>query len=102
MTIRYSEGSPYSATPISNNILEYLDYWNGYFVFPSDLDTVYTIEAKYENRPDLLSFDIYGSTRYWWIFSLRNPDILKDPIYDMKTGITIFLPPKSSLPGAPR
>lgn len=25
-----------------------------------------------ENRPDLLSYDIYGSTQYWWILMLYN------------------------------
>ena len=100
--VNYSQSSPYSSTPQVNYLLEYLDYWNGYYVFPSDSDSLYTVEKRYEHRPDLLSFDMYGSPRYWWIFALRNPDQLKDPIYDLKAGMVISLPAKSALPGIPR
>lgn len=55
-------------------------------------DEEYIINAMYSERPDLLAFDLYGSTRLWWVFSLRNPDVLKDPIRDFKEGVTIFLP----------
>lgn len=98
----YSSSSPYASTPRANYLLEYLDYWNGYYVFPNDLDTAYTVESKYENRPDLLSYDLYGSSKYWWVFSLRNPDKIKDPIYDLRAGITISVPAKNTLPGGPR
>lgn len=102
MSANYADNSPYASTRTVNYLVEYLDYWNGYFVLPNDLDVLYTVEAKYENRPDLLSFDLYGSPRYWWVFALRNPNVIKDPIYDMKPGISIILSPKSALPGAPR
>ena len=43
-------------------------------------------------RPDLLAYDRYGSSRYWWLFAMRNKDIIIDPIQDFKTGITIRIP----------
>lgn len=55
-------------------------------------DEEYVINAMYAERPDLLAFELYGSTRLWWVFAIRNPDLLKDPIRDFKEGLKIFLP----------
>ena len=60
-------------------------------------DEKYVINAMYDERPDLLAHDIYGSARLWWIFALRNPNILKDPIRDFKAGLSIFLPSKDNV-----
>ena len=98
----YSTGSPWANTPEKNVYLEYLDFWKGPFLSPSSSDKTYIVQPKYNKRPDLLSFDLYGTTSYWWIFSLRNPDIIKDPMYDLKPGITIYLPSKDSLPQGER
>lgn len=64
---------------------------------PTENDEAYTLNAKYAERPDLLAYDLYGSSRLWWVFTLRNPDLLKDPIRDFKEGITIFLPSSDSV-----
>jgi hypothetical protein len=60
-------------------------------------DESYIISPLYDERPDLLAYAIYDNTRLWWVFSLRNPDILKDPIRDFKAGTKIILPSKSSV-----
>jgi len=60
-------------------------------------DVLYAIEAKYQERPDILADKIYGSTRYWWVFAARNPDQLKDPIRDFQSGVEIYLPVESSV-----
>lgn len=96
----YSGSSPYRSTPQVSNFLPYLDFWNPQIVTPTTDDTFFTIPATYQHRPDLLSFDLYGTTGYWWVFAVRNPDTIKDPIYDLVTGISIFLPAKSGLPNA--
>jgi len=86
---KYSATSPYFATPQNNDSL-------GVFVPRSiaieDDDQSYTIERRYEYRPDLLAYDLYGSPRLWWVFAQRNPDQIEDPIYDFKPGVTIKLP----------
>jgi len=94
----YQSTSPYYTTDQTSIYLEYLDFWKGASIYPSNTDTQYTLQAKYNNRPDLLSHDLYQTTGYWWIFALRNPDIIKDPIYDMKAGITIYVPSMNNLP----
>lgn len=65
---------------------------------PADSDDAqYTIESQYTYRPDLLAYDYYGSSKLWWVFAQRNMDIIKDPIFDMQPGTTIFLPKPDKL-----
>jgi hypothetical protein len=98
MTVPYPATSVYANTPQVSQYLNYLDFWQGPSYVPSSGDTPFLVTSTYQNRPDLLSYDLYGTTGYWWIFALRNPDIIKDPIFDLKSGITIYLPVKTSLP----
>jgi len=60
-------------------------------------DRLYTIESHYNARPDLLAFDLYGSAGLWWVFSARNPSVLKDPTFDFATNQQIYLPSKNTL-----
>jgi len=95
----YNSTSPYTSTNQIYNHLPYLDFWDSSVTIPPNAyDTLYTVSKNYEHRPDLLSFDLYGTTGYWWVFSLRNPDVIQDPIYDLIAGINIYLPQKSNLP----
>lgn len=68
-------------------------------IAPTSEDELYPIDAVYDQRPDLLAHQIYGSSRLWWVFSLRNPDILKDPIGDFRAGVYIYLPSAGSVGG---
>lgn len=94
MTARYSSTSPWYNTPIKST---YLDIWEPRPIPSSTDDFEYKIQPQYNYRPDLLAFDLYGSSRLWWVFAQRNADIIFDPIYDFKTGTVIKLPKKSSL-----
>lgn len=94
MTTIYSSSSQYYST---EQTTWYLDFWN-YRSIPEDATDYYlTLDGKYNERPDMLSFDLYGSVKYWWIFSILNKDTLIDPIYDLKQGITIRIPTKTRL-----
>lgn len=87
--INYSKNSPYYLTPQTS-------WYRSNFVFrdikKDGSDYVVILESKYQNRPDLLSYDYYGTTDLWWVFAIVNPDIIKDPLKDMKTGIQINIP----------
>ena len=60
-------------------------------------DEVYVIGHGYDERPDLLAHQIYGNTRLWWVFAMRNPDVIRDPIRDFKAGTQIILPSEESV-----
>lgn len=62
---------------------------------PADRDDPeYVIPVAYDQRPDLLAHELYGNSRLWWVFQIRNPDQLNDPIRDFSAGKTIRTPPQ--------
>ena len=96
MNYSYSKASPYAKTSLdaSGN---YLDIYTSRPVPASSSDTVYVIDPKYDLRPDLLAYDLYGNANLWWVFAERNPNTLKDPVGNFRSGITINLPDASAL-----
>ena len=55
-----------------------------------------TLEEKYNEKPDLLAYDLYGNAKLWWVFGLFNQDELVDPILDFKAGLKIKVPTRFS------
>jgi hypothetical protein len=95
--ISYPSTSPYASTPQAN-------WFIGNYVHrkipSSDTDKTFTITVKYANRPDLLAYDLYGNPAYWWVFSNRNPNVLRDPIWDFEVGKVIIVPSQTHLKAA--
>lgn len=94
MTAKYSNSSPWYITPIKQ---DYLDILAIRPVSSEVDDFLYTIQAQYTYRPDLLAHDLYGDARLWWVFIQRNLDVLRDPIFDFVPGTQIYLPKSSKL-----
>lgn len=90
----YNKTSPYFLTPINGS---YLDILTLREVISEPDDVRFEVTTQYEYRPDLLSYDLYKDVNLWWVFSVRNRDILKDPIYDLYAGQIILLPKFSTL-----
>jgi len=90
----YKNTSPWYITP-QNSL--YLDILNIRPVPADPGDRDYIIETKYKHRPDLLAYDLYGSSKLWWVFSQRNMTLIKDPIYDFEPGTQIKIPQKNLL-----
>jgi len=90
----YSNTSPYYNTNITQ---DYLDILTIRPVSSEPDDFLYTIEAQYTFRPDLLAYDLYGDAALWWVFIQRNMNILNDPIFDFIPGKKIYIPKNSSL-----
>jgi len=86
----YVNSSPWHATPIVNEF--YLDILQIRPIPAESDDILYKVQPQYAYRPDLLAYDLYGSTKLWWVFAQRNMDIIKDPVYDLVPGIEIYLP----------
>lgn len=50
------------------------------------------VPPECENRIDLFSYQQYGTSRLWWIIALANADIIRDPTWDFKAGMVVFVP----------
>lgn len=87
--IDYPVSSPYATTP-------QLDWRLGRYAHralkPQTSDRQITVTTRYHQRPERLSGDLYGTPNYWWVFGLRNPNLIRDPFFDLKAGMTIMVP----------
>jgi hypothetical protein len=85
----YTNSSPYYTTDKSNGYLDVIAFRN----IPAETDDIlFEVTSTYTNRPDLLANDLYGDSRLWWVFSVRNASKIKDPVYDLVAGVKIYLP----------
>jgi hypothetical protein len=92
--VMYSKTSPYAKT---QSYGFFLDVANIQEIPADPTDVQYRIDAIYKHRPDLLSYDLYGTTSLWWVFAVRNPNTLQDPTFDFVPGTIIFIPKKENL-----
>jgi hypothetical protein len=97
--VQMPSGSRYSSTQQVTKKIDYLDYWVWNGISTSLQDPIITIDRKYQHRPDLLSYDVYGTVDLWWVFMVANPDSLHDPIYDLIEGMQLTIPNATSLIG---
>lgn len=86
----YPATSPYFETDIVNT--KFLDIMINRPIPAVASDVYYSIQPVYQYRPDLLAFDLYSDSKLWWVFAQRNPNTLKDPYFDFKTGVYIYVP----------
>ena len=93
--IKYESSSPWFNTTIQGN--SYLDILNIRAVPSDDDDILYVVQPQYAYRPDLLSYDLYGTKNLWWVFAQPNMEILKDPVNDLVPGLKIYLPKGDAL-----
>lgn len=83
----YKPSSPYYGTTMNRNFLDV-----GIPSIAADgTEIPVIIEPKYHRRPDLLSYELYGTSKLWWVFAAVNPDVIKDPIFDFTAGREIVL-----------
>lgn len=95
-TVQYQRTSPYYNTPIIGGVLDLANIPN---IPKLSGDVVVQINKTYEYRPDLLAFDLYGDPGLWWVFAVRNPNVINDPVFDMRIGARIAVPKKETLQG---
>ncbi len=97
MATTYSRTSPYANTDFYGF---FLDVANIPSIPIVASDVAYEIDVIYKHRPDLLAFDLYGDPALWWVFAVRNPNVIQDPVFDFEPGITIYIPQKQNLTAA--
>lgn len=93
----YSRTSPYYTTEDTGL---YLDVLNFRDIPPETDDILFVVTQQYTHRPDLLAYDLYNDARLWWVFAVRNKNIIKDPVYDMVAGQKIYLPKLTTINNA--
>ena len=97
MVETYKQSSPYKNTNQKNDVVSYLDFMNFRSIPADDTDIAMIVDSKFNERPDLLSYDLYGTPDLWWVFVVRNPDQLVDPIYGLTTSLEIYVPTKERI-----
>ena len=96
-TVSYNKTSPYFNTETYGF---FLDVANIPVIPAAPTDVVYQIDIVYKNRPDLLAYDLYGDAALWWVFAVRNPNTIQDPVFDFLPGATIYIPKKEIITAA--
>lgn len=92
--VNYPASSPYAATQQTS---WYLGRYAHRTIPPNDGDRLITLDIRHEARPDLLAHELYGTAAYWWVFAVRNPSLLLDPVWGMRAGRTIYAPSMTHL-----
>jgi hypothetical protein len=90
----YNESSPWYDTTKTQ---WYLDRLSIRPINAEPDDTLYTIESKFQWRPDYLAYHLYKNQHLWWVLVQRNLDVINDPIFDFTTGTKIYLPRAAKL-----
>lgn len=91
---QYDSTSPYFNTGFTEF---YLDVMVNRPIPKEDDDQSFEINLTYQYRPDLLAYDLYGTSKLWWVFYQRNPNTLQAPPLDFTVGKTIYLPKITTL-----
>lgn len=93
--MKYPATSPYNETRVING--KYLGVMVNRPLPVDPTDQYWNITTVYNLRPDLLAYDLYNDPKLWWVFAQRNPNTLKDPLFDFTTGKGIYIPKLSVL-----
>ena len=86
----YAQTSPYYLSSIYNDT--FLDIMVNRPIPFVNTDLYWEITQTYNLRPDLLASDLYQDSKLWWVFAQRNPNKLKDPLFDFTAGTGIYIP----------
>ena len=90
---RFRNGSRYSngSFTLSSKNKEFLILRNSLVIPPSPDDIYVTIDGRYYQRIDLVSQDVYGRPDLGWV--IMDINNIKQPMFDLKTGVTLRVPP---------
>ena len=94
MSVKYSKTSPYFNTGLYGS---FLDITTNRPITKKIDDVSYVIDKIYQFRPDLLAYDLYSDASLWWVFAARNPNVIRDPVFDFLPGVQIYLPKQTTL-----
>jgi len=90
----YNSTSPYYNTAYNSGYLGIINFRD---IPANKNDVLFELTKQYEYRPELLANDIYGDVNLWWVFAVRNKNVIQDPVFDMVAGTKIYLPHQDTL-----
>lgn len=89
----------YTNTPIKDFYLDVANLPTSSQLIANKKTQTIVVAPKFEFRPDLLSYELYGNSNYWWTIVLINRNQLIDPIRDLKAGMLIRVLSKADIAG---
>lgn len=89
----------YADTPITDFYLDLARLPTAAEILDGKTTETIIVGPKYQYRPDLLSYSLYGNSSYWWVITLLNRNQLQDPIRDLKTGMELRVLSKADIAG---
>lgn len=87
--VKYKKTSQYKDSVQTQNFLKYYVHRR---IPPANDDYEYTVPSEHHQRPDNAADDIFGNSRLWWVFMVKNMDKLIDPVEDFKEGLVLTVP----------
>lgn len=89
----------YKNTPITDFYLDLAELPTAAELVNGKSTETIVVDPKFQHRPDLLSYALYGNSNYWWTIVLINRNQIKDPIRDLKAGMVIRVLSKTDIVG---
>ncbi len=89
----------YANTPIRDFYLDLAKMPTAADITAGKVTETIVVGPKYQHRPDLLSYSLYGNSSYWWVIALINRNQLQDPVRDLKTGMVLRVLNKADIAG---
>jgi hypothetical protein len=74
-----------------------LGWWDGFQLTSASDDITLILDSKYNRRPDLLAYDMYGKSTLMWVVLQYN--LIVDINTEFVTGATVVLPSSTRLFG---
>jgi len=99
MSIPEDVNSRLRLTPVikESGILRY-GLWEPLDIVLNGTESSIVVDSTSENRPDLISMEVYGVVDYWWVIMQVNNILM--PIRDLVAGKILIIPFLSSIEGA--
>jgi hypothetical protein len=92
----YKRTSNLRATPVVNG---YTEIYEPPLTPNFSQTEVFEITQRFHRRPDLLAYELYGESKFWWIFTMYNRNTILDPINDFTIGKKILIPTRNFVAG---
>ena len=92
----YKRNSNLRATPVVNG---YANLYEPPLTPDFEQTEIFEITQRFNRRPDLLAYELYGDAHFWWIFTMYNRNTIVNPINDFTTGKKILIPNRNFVAG---